>query len=156
MKKATKIFSVVALCAVMVIMSVVPAFAATIQHVENHSVIDCVGQYKTDDGHFRYIIKLQKGTDLNCVTVFEEAEFISTEIGTISSEVCLGELLYGEEVVLMKSTEEYDIYQYNCPVGTAADRVRIKLYYDYGNKHYMATGAINGSTVEGNGYWLYS
>lgn len=152
MKKAAKTLSLVALCAVMIIMSVVPAFAATIQHVENHSVIDCVGQYKDDLGGLHYKIKVLKGTDLNCVTIFEQSEF--SEYGVVYQEICMGELKMGADVTYSYSNTNYDFYEYHYP-GSDADAVWIKLYYDYGSKHYMATGAINGSTVEGNGYWLY-
>lgn len=153
MKKTTKILSTIALCMLMIVLSIVPAFAATIQHIENHSVIDCVGQYKDEYDGFTYIIKVKAGTDLNCVTVYHKLIFITDNMDPDIFVDCLGDPVIND-VNFIKSNGGYDYYEYYCG-SSNADSMGIKLYYDYGSKHYMATGAINGSTVEGNGYWLY-
>ncbi len=137
----------------MVVLSVTPAFAATINHVENHSYIDCSGQYKDIYDGLHYIIKVPVGTDLNCITVYHKQIFITDKMDPITYIECLGDPIL-HEVRFMESNGGYEYYDYYCGASNA-DSMGIKLYYDYGNKHYMATGAINGSTVEGDGYWLY-
>jgi len=153
MKKLSKSVSVVVLCLIVMALSVVPAFAATIQHVEKHSVIDCVGQYKDEYEGFHYIIRVSAGTDLNCVTIYHNEIFITDEMDPIEYIECMGDPVLNE-VRVIKSDGGYDYYDYYCG-SSNADSMGIKLYYDYGNKHYMATGAVNNTTVEGNGYWLY-
>lgn len=153
MKKLTQKVSIVALCLVMLVLSAVPAFAATIQHVEKHSFIDCIGQYKDEYEGFHYIIKVPVGTDLNCVTIYHKEIFITDKMDPVEYIECLGDLVLND-VSLKKSEGGYNYYDYYCG-SSNSDSMGIKLYYDYGSKHYMATGAVNGATIEGNGYWLY-
>lgn len=153
MKKTIKSTLVISLSIIMLLLSTIPAFSATISHIENHSYIDCIGQYKDEYNGLNYIIKIPEGTDLNCITVFHELVFITDNMDNDIYAECLGDPVMND-VNFMKTYDGYDYYHYYCGASNA-DSMGIKLYYDYGRKHYMATGAVNGSTTEGSGYWLY-
>lgn len=150
MKKLTKTLSLIALCAVMIIMSVVPAFAATndVTYIENHSVIDCTNRYKNDYGMFYFTIKLPKNVPLfYCYLSFTKdcKGNDSTAKTTISSQYKYLTYLYSDE------TSDY----YEFATGKMSDEgVGIKLYCEYNGNYYMATDTANGSTNEGPGYWL--
>lgn len=151
MKKFTKIFSIVALCAVMVIMSVVPAFAET-AYVENHSKVDCANYY-IDGTKYMFLIKVPIGTPLDAVSykyVYSDDMLKLSDIKNIGNDSIIYQ--YSD------STSDCYMYSYNMGVPGASKptwyRYGIKLYYDYNGEHYMATNTANGSTTEGPGYIL--
>lgn len=164
MKRITKRISVMALCIVMLIMSVVPAFAvnntdATAQTastyagpIEDHSVIDCVNRYKMDDGRFNFTLKLPAGTDTYnvMVTVTRDCE---------GTRLFYDHLMYwsgGVWNTSLKLIYSYDGSDYYEMITNkfVSDGIGIKLNMNYNGVSYMATDAPNGSTTEGRGYWL--
>lgn len=158
MKKTTKILSVMALCVVMLIMSVVPAFADTV-YVENHDVIDCSNRYVDNDGAYIFTIKVPKGDDLLGVSL----DILYSSTGSILSKGLKlayesnGVYRLSENVTWLysDSTSDYYSYKYTTRLGLPTwSAAGIKLYYDKGTQHYMATDTSNGSTVEGPGYFL--
>lgn len=151
MKKFTKIFSVFALCAVMVIMSVVPAFAST-TYVEDHSKIDCASYY-INGAYYRYLIKVPIGTPLSAISV---KDIYTGEVKTL--EECAAWFGY-TQVEYQYTDATSDCYLLSFYVYPGAPKYfwyehGIKLYYDYNGGHYMATNTANGSTTEGPGYIL--
>lgn len=154
MKKMSKIISVLSLCAVMLIMSVVPAFASTTyNYIEDHSVIDCTNRYKINDNKFSFTIKLPAGTDINDVrlaitrdsegtTLFADKLFYFSVYG-----------VFGTTLTLKESYGGSDYYELITPKFVNAG-IGIKLFMSYEGVSYMATDTSNGSTVEGRGYWL--
>ncbi|MDE7390024.1 MAG: hypothetical protein K2M82_03690 [Lachnospiraceae bacterium] len=150
MKKTTKILSAVVLCAVMLVMSVVPAFAATsdVTYVENHSVIDCTNRYKNNYGICYFTIKLPKNVPLiYCYLSFtrDYKGNDTTPKSTVLSNYKYMTYLYSDE------TSDY----YELVSSKMGDEgVGIKLYCEYNGGYYMATDTSNGSTTEGSGYWL--
>ena len=153
MKKATKIFSVVALCALMVILSITPAFADTV-YVENHDVIDCSNRYVDNMYYYKFLIKVPNGTSLDCVTIRD----------IYGGYINLGEMNLGEAhgsslLEFEYSNQDGDFYMFTFYLVSGLrpyywEQYGIKLYYDNGNQHYMATNTANGSTTEGPGYIL--
>lgn len=145
MKKVLKTLSLVALCIVVIIVAVVPAFADTV-YVENHDVIHCTNYY-VDGANYRFLVKIPKGASLVNVTI-KNTNFGSL-INMAESE--------NVEFQYSDSTSDYYMYTYYIYPGSPKDTwysYGIKLYYDNGNEHYMATNASYGSTTEGPGYIL--
>ena len=146
MKKVSKTLSLLALCAVMIIMSVVPAFAST-TYVEDHSKIDCVHRYKGNDGYFYFEIKIPKDIKKIYINVAftknsEGDEIYRTIIEALHDDMTF---LYSDE-----TSEYYLLKTHNIfPEG-----IGIKLYCNYNGTYYMATDNGNGQTKEGRGYWL--
>lgn len=151
MKKISKTLSLVALCAVMVIMSVVPAFAASpdYTYIEDHSVVDCIHRYKGNDGYFYFVIKLPK-----------DSRIINTSLAITKNSD--GDELYSMSLVGFESSMTYEYSDetsnyYTLKLSKKVEEgIGIKLYhYTYGSDIcYMATDTANGSTTEGRGYWL--
>ncbi|MCH5297821.1 MAG: hypothetical protein J1E85_09140 [Ruminococcus sp.] len=165
MKKLTKRMSVIALCIVMLVMAVVPAFAAESASenplvasdytgpIEDHSIIDCTNRYRMDDGKYNFTIKLPQGTNLYDVTL----EITRNDEG---SRLFYDRLFYfsvpgvfGTSVTLSYSYDGSDYYEFICHQ-FSTEGVGIKLFMTYDGVSYMATDAPNGSTTQGRGYWL--
>lgn len=155
MKKVSKTLSLLALCAVMVIMSVVPAFAAGSVIVEDHSVVDCTHYYK-ENGNYYFQIKCPKG-ELDKVTVglsgprggaatvaFKYTSFT----GIFGKEYAYSDDNYDYTWLIVKCSNYPDSYE-NSWGGMCA-----KVYYFNGDDSKMATNTSNGSTTPGPGYLL--
>ena len=155
MKRLSKTLSLTALCAVMIIMSVVSAFADTV-YTENHSVIDCANRY-IDGSKYCFQIKVAKGTPLSAVTlktVYGEYEIKLSDIPTTDYLYNYQRLEYQYSDSTMDCYMYiYDISRYGASKPTWY-QYGIKLFYDYNGEHYMATDTANGSTTEGPGYIL--
>lgn len=153
MKKTVKRLSVAVLCVMILIMSVVPAFA-DVTYVENHSKIDCASYY-IDGSHYRYLIKIPIGTPLSAITV--KSAYADSDTGVNMSEFTVD----SDSGVVYQYTDatsdcyllSYDISDPGTPRYMWSYH-GIKLYYDYNGSHYMATNTANGSTTEGSGYKL--
>ncbi len=158
MKKFTKIFSVVALCAVMVIMSVVLAFAATndVTYIEDHSVVDCTHYYK-QNGNYYFQIKCPKG----------QLDKISLGFFNGSGGIGGGSVSFKYEVNgIFELRHDYsdDNYDYTWFIVkcneypnnfySSWEGFGIRIYYFDGENSKMATNTSNGSTVRGPGYSL--
>ena len=158
MKKVSKTLSLVALCVVMIIMSVVPAFAATndVTYVENHSKVDCANYY-IDGANYRFLVKIPKGTPLSAITVKNVYTGETQKLSEMNTSTELGEHFTGITYMYTDSTSDcYTLSYYiwpGCPKYMWYE-YGIKLYYDYNSEHYMATNTANGSTTEGPGYIL--
>ncbi len=153
MKRVTKILSVMALCVMMVVLSVTPAFADT-TYVENHSYVDCANYY-IDGSKYMFLIKIPIGTPLSAVTVNEVYIGTSQTLENIANSFSFTEKL---EYQYSDSTSDCYMYSYDMSKFGASKNTwymyGIKLYYDYNGEHYMATNTANGSTAEGDGYRL--
>ncbi|MGN1466862.1 MAG: hypothetical protein ACI4W1_01000 [Ruminococcus sp.] len=157
--KFTRKISVAALCIVMLILSVMPAYAAEnndTTYVENHSVIHC-SNYYIDGSTYRFQIKVAKGTPLSAVTIKD------AYMGTLDnmSDIPATDNIYNcKRLEYQYSDSTTDVYLYTYDTSHyGAPRYSwyyygIKLLYDYNGNHYMATNTSIGSTVEGDGYRL--
>ena len=151
MRKMTRIISAVALCVLMVVLSVTPAFASVndTTYIEDHSVIDCVNRYKDNDGTFVFTIKLPKGRDIIYTSL---AITRSSDGDVVYSTTILGQQ---KNMTYLYSDDTSDYY--NLRLSKYSDAgVGIKLYHNYFDQNicYMATDTSNYSNVEGRGYWL--
>ena len=154
MKKVSKTLSLLALCAVMIIMSIVPAFADTV-YIENHSKIDCANYY-IDESCYMFLIKIPIGTPLSAVTLKE------AYAGTLHNleDVANSTAYSTNKIEYQYSDSTFDCYMYSYDMSAyGASKgtwymYGIKLYYDYNGEHYMETNTANGSTTEGDGYRL--
>lgn len=157
MKNTTKILSAVTLCMLMIVMSVVPAFAST-TYIENHNFVDCASYYSeyTDGSpYYRYLIKIPKGTPLSAITV--KNPYYSGDEGEKLSDFSTNSKYTGIKYQYSDSTSDCYLLSYHVGNGSSMDMWYyhgIKLYYDYNGAHYMATNTANGSTTEGPGYLL--
>lgn len=153
MTKVTKRISVVAVCILMLMVSVVPAFASSMNRYENHSVVDCTNRYKTYEGKFEFTIKIPKGSELS-----------DTDIAITKNSD--GDILFVKSLDYFESNITYSYSDdtsdyYNLLIDKYADAgVGIKLYcYYYYNSTgicYTATDTANGTVTiinEGRGYW---
>lgn len=158
MKKATKIFSVITLCIMMVVLSITPAFAEDSSMVEDHSVVDCTHYYK-DNGNYYFQIKCLKGefekvtvlftnsdNGYGCGTVvsFKHSSFT----GIFNKEYSYSDDKYEYVWLIVKCSEYPDSYI------SSFGGLGIKIYYFDDNGDKMATNTSNGSTEQGRGYWL--
>lgn len=154
-----------ALCIVMFIMSVVPAFAVnntdtTLQAtstytgpIEDHSVIDCTNRYKIDDYYYSFTIKLPEGTDTYDVQIEITKDYKGTR-QFYDHLFYFGAGVYGSTLTLKESYGGSDYYELITHSFSGDGGVGIKLFMRYNGVGYMATDIANGSTVEGPGYWL--
>ncbi len=153
MKNAVKKFSVMALCVVMLIMSIVPAFAAN-GSIEDHSIIDCTNRYKMDDYYYNFTIKLPKGTDLYDVQIEITKDYNGTRQFYDHLFYFSVPGIYGSTLTLKESYGGSDYYELITHSFSGDGGVGIKLFMHYNGISYMATDTANGSTTEGHGYWL--
>ncbi len=157
MKKFTKIFSVVALCAVMVIMSVVPAFAASSEIVEDHFVVDCTHYYK-ENGNYYFQIKCPKG-QLDKVWLSITGDSEGSVVGSVAFKYTSFTGIYAKEHIYSDNNFDYTLFTVKCseyPDAYISTRggLGIKIFYYDDNGDKMATNNANGSTTQGRGYWL--
>ena len=146
MKKAVKTLSLVALCVVMIIMAVVPAFANTV-YVENHNVIDCTNRYKEGNSEFHFTIKIPKELSLSDVTI----AITKNSSGDILFEEPLS--YFSSQITYSYSDGNSNYYEF--VTGKYSDAgVGIKLFCEYNGNYYMATDNGFGQTAQGHGYWL--
>ncbi len=161
MKKTVKKVSVIALSVIMLIMSVVPAFAAndttaqvasaSLESVEDHSVLDCVNRYKMDDGRFNFTIKLPEGTNTYDVTLEITRDYKGTNL--FSDRLMSWSAVWDSSLTLLYTYDGSDYYEL-ITNKFVNDGIGIKLFYRYNGTLYRATDITNGSPVEGPGYWL--
>ena len=149
MKKLTQKVSIVALCLVMIVLSVVPAFATS--YVENHDYVDC-SNYYLDGSYYCYQIKIAKGTPLSAITVknvfTDEEDKLSDLAATSYTSVAYQYTDSTSDCYLLS------VYSYpGCPKYMWYE-YGIKLYYDYNGYQYMATNTSYNSNTEGPGYIL--
>lgn len=151
MEKLTQKVSIVTLCLIMIVLSAVPAFAEDSNYVENHNYVDCSNYYLQDMAYYKFLIKVPNGTSLDCVTIYDIYGGRYTNLGNIP--------LGNQTIKLEYSNQEGDFYMYQFYLVPGLpshywQHYGIKVYYDNGSDHYMATNAANGSTTEGSGYIL--
>lgn len=156
MKKLSKQISVVALCVVMLMLSIVPTFAVEITYVENHNYVDCANYY-VDGANYRFLIKIPIGTPLSAITVKNVYTSETQNLSEMNTSTELEEHFTGITYMYTDSTSDcymlsYYIYP-GCPKYMWYE-YGIKLFYNYDGAHYMATNTSNGSTTEGPGYIL--
>ncbi|MDE7389742.1 MAG: hypothetical protein K2M82_02210 [Lachnospiraceae bacterium] len=154
MKKTTKILFSVLLCAVMLVMSVLPAFADTVL-IEDHSVVDCTHYYK-ENGNYYFQIKCPEG-QLDKVTVGLSGP--RGGAATVSFKYTSFTGIFGKEYAYSHDGYEYTWLIVKCSEWPDAYESRwggmiAKVYYFDGENSKMATNTSNGSTVAGPGYKL--
>lgn len=156
MKKLTQKVSIVALCLVMIVLSVVPAFADDVTYVENHDYVDCANYY-VDGANYRFLVKIPKDTPLSAITVKNVYTDETQNLSELDTSTELGAHFTGITYMYTDSTSDcYTLSYYiwpGCPKYMWY-QYGIKLYYDYNGAHYMATNTSYGSTIEGSGYLL--
>lgn len=165
MKKTTKIFSVVALCIIMVTLSIVPTFAASqieiastsTVYVENQSFMNCYNRYIDSKGKFIFNIRVTSGY-INAITysVYDSLDHLvdNYNFGSLRNNFLVTDIKYNDN--------GYDyftlIMDYTYPGAAKANfyGMGVRLFYDgyYNGQHIMATNTSNGSTVVGQGYHL--
>ncbi len=144
MKKVTKILSVMALCVMMVVLSVTPAFAATREEaIEDHSVVDCVNRYREGSNEYHFTIKVPAGTSIHTVSI----EYTKDYNGTIDYPTCLAAV----NIINTYTDGNSDYYEFT----TTSSRGRgIRIYVRYNGVDYRASDTANGDPNLGRGYWL--
>lgn len=164
MKKLTKRALVMVLCIVMLMVSAIPAFAAsstnkTVQAtsaytpIEDHTVIDCTNRYKMGDDKYNFTIKLPAGTDIYDVQLEITRDYNGTNLFSDKLFYFSVPGVFGTSLTLKESYGGSDYYELILRKFVDAG-VGIKLFVNHNGVNYMATDAPNGSTTEGRGYWL--
>ena len=161
MKKVSKALSLIALCVVMVVMSVVPAFAFndSYTYVEDKSFMNCYNRYiDNNDGSFVFDIRVKSGY-LNSVTYS-----VYSSLGALKGNYNFAQLQNSYTVTGIRYNDNgYDYFtlkkNYTYPGAAKSDfyGMGIRLFYDgyYNGNHIMATDAEkDGTTVVGQGYFL--
>lgn len=153
MKKTVKRFSIAALCVIMLIMSVVPAFASQYEYIENHDVIDCANRY-VDGNCYKFLIKIPETVSLSNVTIH-----LYGESGSINRITNLSALADSEYASLYLEYNHSGSNYYMLTIDTASSTIPSSLIHRMGIKlfcigGYMATDTANGSFTTGLGYWL--
>ncbi len=154
MKRVTKILSVMALCVMMVVLSVTPAFASQYNHIENHDIIDCANRY-VDGSCYKFLIKIPENMSTDNVTIHLHGE--NEYLNRITSLAALTESDYCSlNLEYTHSKSDYYMLTIDTSVSSIPDtlkhQVGIRLFCVGG---YMATNNANGSFTYGPGYWLY-
>lgn len=149
MKKAVKTLSLAALCVVMIIMAVVPAFAAApdVTYVENHNVIDCTNRYREGTSEYHFTIKLPKGISFSDVWMSITSDYNGSVVLTEDLNYFASQLHYSY------SDGDHDYYEF-VTGAYSSNGIGIKLFCYYNGNYYMATDTANYQTVPGRGYWL--
>lgn len=134
--------------------SVQTASASDVTYTENHSIIDCANYYIDGDA-YRFLIKLPKNASISTVTISDVYSPNEVKLSDIGNE---SYSCYSVYYQYSDSTSDYYMYSLDCSKFYApkysAYYYGIKVYYDNGNEHYMATNTSNNSTTEGPGYNL--
>lgn len=162
MKKISKTLSLVSLCALMIIMSIVPAFAADTRngytYVEDQSFMNCYNRYIDNDGSFVFNIRVKSGY-LNSVTYS-----VYGSLGSLKGEYNFAQLCNSYTVTDIRYNDNgYDYFtlkKNSTYPGAPKDDfygMGVRLFYNgyYNGNHIMATNTSNGSTEIGQGYFLY-
>lgn len=155
MKRTTKRISVTVLCIVMLVISIVPAFAVNSDYSvdelgtvfkEDHSIIDCTYYHKGNNGLFSFGIQVPKGMPLD--TAFMQITGDSN--GTLLHSNTLNNF---SEIVFSHSDEGYDYYDF-VTAKYGDDGVGIKLFCEWNGDFYRATNTYNNNPEVGSGYWV--
>lgn len=159
MENTVKKLSMLALCVLMVIASVVPVFAVTndVTYVENQDFMNCYNYYIDPDGSFVFDIKVKSGY-LNDVTYS-----LYNSLGGLKGNYSFSELCSSYTVTDIRYNDNgYDYFtlkkNYTYSGASKSDfyGMGVRLFYNgyYNGQHIMATRATNGSTEIGPGYFL--
>lgn len=127
---------------------------SNVTYIENHSKIDCANYY-IDGSSYRFLIKVPKNAALSTVTISNVYSPNEIKLSDIKNE---SYSCYSVYYQYSDSTSDYYMYSPNYSKFYApkysAYYYGIKVYYDNGDEHYMATNISNNSTTEGPGYTL--
>lgn len=159
MKKTVKKLSVAMLCVMILIMSIVPAFAVSndMTYVENQEFMNCYNRYIAPDGSFVFDIRVKSGY-LNDVTYS-----LYSSLGGLKGNYNFSELCSGYTVTDIRYNDNgYDYFtlkkNYTYPGAAKSDfyGMGLRLFYNgyYNGQHIMATNTSYGSTEIGPGYFL--
>ena len=152
MKKATKIISMVALCALMVILSITPAFATTLGYIENHDKVDCANRY-VDGSCYKLLIKFSDEYELRHIWVDlydNNGRVARVYLDKVNEEpYCSLNFEYNHDGCNYY-TLTIDTSDPSIPSGLVTT-LGVKVFCFY---NYMATNTGNGTIFEGPGYWL--
>ena len=146
MKKTTKVLSALVLCAVMLIMSVVPAFAYSHEeYIEDHSVVDCTNRYRNGANEYHFTVKVPTGTSIHAVSI----ELTKDYNGTVDYSTSLAVF----NVVDRYTDGNSDYYEFTITSNTKTGK-GIRIYVSYNGVWYRASDTANGDPNLGRGYWL--
>lgn len=160
MKKTTKILSAIVLCAIMIVMGTVTAFATNYTHchnepavyTENHNVLDCTNRYKDNNGLFHFTLKVPKGSSLSSINIHLTLDNAG------GSWYCYTLSDLSSKITYLRSDDKSDYYELvTSSYGSDGTGVKLYCYYsgsNYSDGYYMATDNGYGQTTEGRGYWL--
>ena len=127
------------------------ASATDVTYIENHDYVDCANYY-IDGANYRFLIKIPNNASLSSVAV---KNVFTGEIKNLATDI---DSSY-ESVTFKYSDSTSDCYLYSVYSYPGSPKYMwyeygIKVYYDNGDNHYMATNTGYNSTTEGPGYIL--
>lgn len=152
MRKATKILSAVALCAVMVVMSVVTAFASPLGYLEDHNRVDCANRY-VDGSCYKILIKISNEYNLSNIWVdlYDADGYVDRiDLDKVSEKPYASLVFEYNHSDCNYYTLTIDTSNPSIPSGLI-HKLGVKIYCSY---NYKATDTYNGNILEGPGYWL--
>lgn len=152
MKKTTKVLSIITLCFLMIVMSVVPAFASPYGYIEDHNRVDCANRY-VDGSCYKFLIKISDEYELRHISVnlYDSDGYVDyIQLNKVSEKpYCSLNFEYSHSgcsyYMLTIDTSNPSI-----PAGLIHN-ICIKIYCAY---NYKATNTSNGTLEEGPGYCL--
>lgn len=120
-------------------------------YIENHSVIDCVSYYVHNGYYYNFLIKVPNGASLNSLKIYDVYGDKYIDLNQLSSGY--------QQINFEYSNQDGDFYMFQTYVQSGSPSYQwkhfgIKLYYDNGDEHYMATNTGYNQTEEGSGYIL--
>lgn len=120
-------------------------------YIENHSIIDCVSYYVHNGYYYNFLIKVPNGASLNLLKIYDIYGDKYIDLNQLSPGY--------QQIHLEYSNQDGDFYMFQICVQSSSPSYQwkhfgIKLYYDNGDGHYMATNVGYNQTEEGSGYIL--
>lgn len=152
MKKTTKILSAITLCMLIIVMSMVPAFASSYGYIENHDKVDCANRY-VDGSCYKFLIKFSNEYELRHIWVN-----LLSEDG-YEGYVTLNKVSEKPYCSLNFEYEHGGCSYYMLTIDTSNPSIPSSLIHKMGitvycSYNYKATNNANGELSEGSGYWL--
>lgn len=152
MKKTTKVLSVITLCMLMIVMSIVPAFASPYGYIEDHNRVDCANRY-VDGSCYKFLIKFSNEYELRhiWVNLYDDNGYVDqVELSRVYEKpYCSLNFEYSHDGCSYY-TLTIDTSNSSIP-DSLVHKIGVKVYCSY---NYKASNTENGTIFEGPGYWL--